>query len=791
MLQRFDVGAILGWIACTSLLLFSGAAMADLRDPAAWNVLITQEGIGDSAVWGDLIAAADDGGGLFFFDPGALSLESVTTREGLTSNRVSGFAVDDGGDLWIATRGGGIVRMAPDRSVRSVVQLVDLDVTAVSADGQFVYYGTSDGAGFISSGSPAATFTEEDGLVDDNVVAVAARDGVAWFGTPVGVSSFSRAGNVLVTRNDGLAAAPDRQVRDILATARGVFVATATDVYLFDDNTETWILAAAGLAEPVLSLSELGNDILALGEGSRAFRLPDGATTWTTLALDTTNRDFQTVVGGPDGQVWYGGSLLNPQAMRNDPRAMLWREGLAEPVAARGLFGDGPRGVAPDGEGGFWIGTFPIRGGLTHWRSDGELVAYNLQDEGDGIGWGSSGPKIAVLRASNGDVWVSDLGNGVTRMRPHPSDDPALAEYLDFDAAQGLLRANSVLRMSEDSNGRIWFANNGGGADLVIDKGIDILLDQDNPLDANSWLKMTTGNSMLASDEIKGIDFQGDTVVWISGTGGGVQRFLHDGFQGTGSQRESSFQVGARWDTLTDVGGTNLTDPRGVAVTNTGLIWAASNGSGLVRFRYNVGGTPDQILRVRETSFGPSLLSGQVRDLVLDSSNDLWAVTDAGLNRVVEDAVDLRVDSWTDFVAFESRNLNFEFISPMPGSNAQTLAYDPASNRLVVATQTGAAVLSIGALAPAPAEALEFSLYPNPYRGDSTRLRVTGFTGLADVEIYNLSGVLMVSRPMVRPDEGSIWDTRTLNDELAASGLYLVRLIQNGFSATRVLAIER
>jgi hypothetical protein len=348
--------------------------------------------------------------------------------------------------------------------------------------------------------------------------------------------------------------------------------------------------------------------------------------------------------------------------------------------------------------------------------------------------------------------------------------------------------------MAEGPGGEIWFAGNAGGDDLLLNQGIDILKNPRGDLfDPSNWLKMTTDNSLLAGNEIKGITF-GLGAVWLSVADVGIQRFDFDGNSNQQVTFEALFEALDSWDTLpaSDFGLDALNDARDLQIATDGTLWFGANGQGVVRFRYDPSFGPVDVVRVEKTSFGPSLLSNQVRSLVLDRDGAAWAATDAGLNRVVAtSAFEVRVDAWTDFFAFVTRGLaSSEVISPLPGSNMWTLAYDPSAHRVYMATQTGAAALDLDRLAPPAPPGLSVQLYPNPVRDDRARVHVAGFSGTVDVSIYNLLGVLLAEETGIVADD-EIWDTRDILDQPVASGLYLVRVSRDGETATQVLAVER
>ena len=129
------------------------------------------------AVWSNnRIYAAVDFGGLLIHDSDADSIDQFTTFDGLGSNltRCVGLAPD--GELWVGTADAGITRIDPEGRTRFLTALPDqLDVRALAFSGSDTYYGGPAGGGRIANGLPESSFTTSDGLVSDDVRAVAAR----------------------------------------------------------------------------------------------------------------------------------------------------------------------------------------------------------------------------------------------------------------------------------------------------------------------------------------------------------------------------------------------------------------------------------------------------------------------------------------------------------------------------------------------------------------------------------------------------------------------------------------
>ncbi len=786
----------------------SAVALAEgLRDRDAWEVLVPRNRPVDSVWWQGRVVVADDGGGLFLYDPQSSRLDAWTTREGLTSNFLTAVDADTSGNLWVGSRGGGMMRVRGPGVTKAITGLLENSITDLAADGGHVYYGTLSGAGRVAGGFPERVYQTSNGLPSDEVLSVAAFNGIAWFGTPLGVARFDRETSLLQVVNQGLGS--NLEVLDLDASAKGTFVSTADGVYAWGDST--WIALPV---PPVLveRLVPVTGRMIGLADGDAAYELTDGATSWVPFNLDATSYDFTTLDNGgeiqypgaveaPDGTLYFAATSLRPGTIRNDPLTTLWIPGVGDIGALRGLFGSEIRAMAPDGAGGVWLGSFPVFDGITHWRSDRSVVAYALRDadpsDAVDLGW-MQALKIAALVDRRGDLWVSTFSKGLTRMRPSSDENPATSSYLHLRPEDSPLRSKRVVAMAEDPKGRLWFTSDAGAAVGDLNIGVDILLDPTDPLNPASWLKLTPANSLLSGPAVMAIDFQGADRVWFSVNGAGIQRWDYDGTTGSGDIEVTTMTDAFSWKRIARLpdtaGGVDLAAPRGLEFTSDGRAWLAAEGNGVFRFDPESSLQPWEVDQIRLSTFGVTLLSSLVRAIALDGRGALWVASDVGLDRITETSEGYRVDAFSDLPTFESRDLGRiyspDILSPLPTSNLTNLVLDRERQQLYIASKAGAARIDLGQLTSASSGEFMFSVSPNPLRAEDTGFVVSDFDGEATVEVYNLLGVRILRRTGVRAGD-QVWDARNRLGDFVAGGMYVLRLQTGAGSAQRTVAIER
>ncbi len=762
---------------------------------------------------GKLIAATPQGG-LLLIDPTSGAISRFNSGDGLSSDAISDLAVSPSGELWLATGGEGIspaglCSLDAGFGVRTVAQnLASLEVTAVAADGDFVYYGTRmDGAGRLSSGVPEAIYTSAgEGLADDRVLYAAAYGGEAWFATQGGLSRFKN--GVLQTFNDGL---EFMVVRDLIAGSQGAFAADRTGVKRFDPDSGSWVQFGSGLSDSLRALSFDGEDLVGLGYAGTAWRLPAQSSQWQSRALDLTGRVLQTLAPDGQGHVWYGGYQVDLQRTLQGPRACLLEPDSGRVLTAIGLLGVNVQNLVPDGKGGAWVSCLAPYNGLTHWRADGSFVHYDYEQSVAGFGWCANRTKFGLALDSNSDLWVSNFRDCLTRLRPAADDDPANAEYLDLPVDESPLRLRRIRQIVEDPQGRIWLLSEGDLADAGL--GIDIIEHPSRPEDPTAWRELSPSNSQLLDGWVTSVTFQDPGIAWICIDGEGVQRWDYDGLADDGVMRSSQFNSSAAWDLIPYVGASSavaFSQPRQVAIAQNGLVYIAAADLGVLELRYTPFLADDseriKFLRVfRAGQAGLGLLSGNASGCVFDPSGRLWVTTSAGLNRLDVAANQLKIDAWTTVDAFTTFQLQLsgyraEVISPMAGADLQNIVYDPVERAMVMGSTVGASRVStsIGIEAQPPADQISFVIYPNPYPGregtqEGIFLRGIEGSGEVLVQVYDLQGTLITEANFTSEELSTraVWDVKDLKFRNAASGLYIVRVSRAGGTASEVLAVER
>ena len=421
------------------------------------------------------------GAGLIAYRDGEFS--TLSTKDGLPSDRILAIASSADGTVWVGTNGGGIVRMRGGRidALTTANGLADNRIVSLDVDrAGTLWGGTESGALVHVIGDRVENVSLP---VMDAIVAVeSARDGSVWAGT----------------RGRGLFRVDD----DVRRSATAVPGAAALRVLSLHEDPEgnLWVASnGQGLlrlrdaqmaafttangfpADAVVVIAEDRDGALWLGTGGGGLaQLRDTAFTPVGRAEGLSHDIALATLQDRSGALWvgtYGGGLnrivngrvepaglaalrqASVYALLEDSRGALWvgtgESGLAQLTssgasmhnASRGLMANAVYALAEDADGNIWAGT---RTGA--WRWDGRR--WDAFTEQQGLG---NSLVRTMLRGRDGTVWFGTNGGGLSRLRD--------GRLETFTSSEPL--ANFVRAIHEDAAGNFWVGTSGGGLNLL------------------------------------------------------------------------------------------------------------------------------------------------------------------------------------------------------------------------------------------------------------------------------------------------------------------------------------
>ena len=402
---------------------------------------------------------------------GTWRLETLLAR----GEAVDDLLVDADGTLWVATRGGGLVRRRPDGATATWRARPDRDGTlpdnrlrALFRDRSgLLWLGTWGRGAAAARRSPFRAVTPDPGAPDpgtpgglaDASLAGLAQDerGRLWLGTyGAGVEVYDPAAGRVVDRLRADAADPARRLPH----------ATVYDVHLDGDSVAWLATGGGGLARLDRRTSRLATlradpaDPASLGGNvvSHLYEDPQGALWAVSYGGGPCRLDRQTLRFAclfarlPDAlRAAHGltGDLV-AYRMHQAPDGRfwvsLWGEGVVAIDFGPGGFDRAPAALAQDG-------TDDGAPTITRYDSDpGDLASLGQNSV------------VSFFDGPEGRLWLGTYGGGLSRF------DAGLGTFQTFTRGDGL-PDNTVYEIRDDGDGRLWMSTNRGLACLTLASG--------------------------------------------------------------------------------------------------------------------------------------------------------------------------------------------------------------------------------------------------------------------------------------------------------------------------------
>lgn len=387
-----------------------------------------------------------------------------TTSHGLISSYVEAIAFEDDGTAWIGTNDG-LSRLGTDGVWDTYTETHGLaanTVKAIAIDSagnrwfggakfDFVLEDWAGGVTQLTPGGSWITYTVADGLINENVTAIAIEDnGDHWFGTSRGLSHFSSAGMWTSWGWDSDLPSPD-------ITGLGI-----------DETNQIWIGTSGGLAKYD-------------GAGFTNYIILDGPISRDTNALDVDASNGLWIAASNavqrfDGQNWQqfttadGLSSNGAGAVKVAPDGSIWL-GQRDPsrwISSTGWItypspelSNAPDAIGFDVDGSIWFGEY---NGLVHF--DGA----NWTDYSSALA--SESKIVGSIAISGNDRWFGGWPALLIYGGEFHFYDAGLhhfdgATWETFTATHGLLSASrdshaEVHDLAFDQDGVLWLTNSYG-----------------------------------------------------------------------------------------------------------------------------------------------------------------------------------------------------------------------------------------------------------------------------------------------------------------------------------------
>jgi signal transduction histidine kinase/ligand-binding sensor domain-containing protein len=424
------------------------------------NSIVTIARAQDDTLWLGTLA------GLMRYRAGAF--ETIPMPGG--QDIVNALAVSPNGTVWAGTAHGRLLRIDDGRAVAVALPLPGKPITALAADGDAVWIGTTAGLSRFRA-NKFDSWTAANGLSSDTIVTLAA-DGEN--GLLAGTASgLDRVRNDAIEHVGGLptdqvtALRRDRDGNLWIGTySNGLYRVTGSNVASYgladgllnptvraifeDDEGSIWIGTNGGVeqlrAGPFVTWNE--RDGLADAVARVIFEDRDGAL-WVGTANGLSRWNGETFVKlddrrltgilsiaqGRDGTYWFGTSNGAYRIAGGETKHFTTAEGLSNNTI---------RAIHEDRRGDVWIAT---DFGLNRIRPDGKVESFAGRN---GLGTDYA---MALAETPDGRIWVA-TGGGLGELA---------GDTFVLHSAPRDLPSNRLFALAADSDGTIWITTDGDG----------------------------------------------------------------------------------------------------------------------------------------------------------------------------------------------------------------------------------------------------------------------------------------------------------------------------------------
>ncbi|HEX4228749.1 MAG TPA: two-component regulator propeller domain-containing protein [Bryobacteraceae bacterium] len=537
---------------------------------------------------------------------------------------------DRDGNLWIASLGNGVARLAPDGSV--------------------------------------TRFTTRQGLPNDEVFCIVsdAQDHI-WFCTNGGLARWdARDGFRTFTTADGL---PSNQTHSFCESKDGTQWVTAFDAPLSIGRNGHFqpFHAQSGppLPRAISALQCAEDNSVWAGSDNGLFHIENGAVRQFTSRDGLLDDSVFALAAGPHGSIWIG-----TRSGINRYRPIDGSRGEFSTYSTRdGLSHSSVLALYVDREGTLWAGT---KNGLDQF-TDGNVTPYTTHE---GMPGNDAGP---VIEDSAGRLWVGTQDCGLSEFDGH--------RFHTLTTRNGLV-SNRILSLEVDRRGDLWAGGEGGLNRLRDGRVISTFTRRNGlPGDVQSLFVDKTGQLWAGTDEglrvFNGVRFERPNlpqaskvtdVLAIAGTQH-VQLFVSADPGGLYVLKDGVFRPASITGVPHSVSSFYIDQVRHIA-------WFGTLGSGLLRWQNGA-------LTHIHTKDG--LYDNRIYSILKDDSGNFWLASSKGIFRVsekdLEDFSAGRIRTVTS-IPFTTGQLRFEC-----QSDVQPAAWRTHDGRLWFSTTSGLVVV--------------------------------------------------------------------------------------------------
>jgi photosystem II stability/assembly factor-like uncharacterized protein len=471
---------------------------------------------------GEIFAATRSGGVFRSTDNGE---NWMTVNNGLTNTDLNALAVNSSGHIFAGTPSG-VFRSMDNGSNWALGLTTGVSSFAINNSNSNIFGGSNGGGVFRSTNNGNSWMAVNTGLSNKNVQSLAINSsGHIFAGTVDGIFRSLDNGNNWMPANAGLS---NTNVQSLAINSNGhIFAGTAGGIFRSLDNGNNWAAINTGLTNTdVRSLAINSSGHIFAGTGGGVFYSRDNGSSWTlsvigdvkALAVSNSNGDiFAGTIGGGafrsknNGDSW---------AQINSGLANTFSQSLAVNPVTQDIFAGTPRGVFRSmNNGDSWNNVSSVSMNMDiialAINPSGHIFAgtgggvFRSTDNGGSWSAGAGLPNTRIwslaINNSTGDILAGTGGGGVFRSTDNGSN------WVQINAG---LTTSIVFALAINSSGHIFIGTAGGRVFRSTNNG-------------DTW---TSVNSSAMNTDIRTLAINSVTQDIFAGTdGGGVFQSTDNG----------------------------------------------------------------------------------------------------------------------------------------------------------------------------------------------------------------------------------------------------------------------
>jgi len=509
-----------------------------------------------------------------------VNFTNFNTEQGLALSSISCGIIDQRGNLWFGTFGGGVSRFDGKQftTFTTANGLANNTIWSAFEDSKGNLWFGSDGGGVSKfDGNKFVSYSTKEGLAQNTVISIFedSKSNI-WLGTKnAGVSKFD---GKKFTNYDVSSDIAFNSVSSILEDKQGnIWLGSGgSGLIRFNGKSFESYTTVDGLSSNHITAmvkNKQGDFWIATEAGITFFDGKNFKAITTQNGLP--NNNISTIIIDKTENIWLGTKHQGIIKMNVEDYLSAEAEGdftecFTNFTVEQGLSHNRIFSITEDANANLWIGTYG--GGVSRYNGDAFFVYTTNQGLAQNRVW-------STIEDKEGNIWFGTNDKGVCKF-----DGTNFTTYTTKDG----LAKNTVWAIHQDKTGNIWFGTEGGGV---------------SKFDGKKFINYTSKQGLI-HDDIRSITQDAEGNMWFGSNGSGVSKFNGETFQN-----------------FTTANGLVHNNVRNILLDKKGNIWLGTNGGGVSVFDGK---------KFTNYSTKEGLSHNSIKCMLEDAASNIWLGTSGG-----------------------------------------------------------------------------------------------------------------------------------------------------------------